>query len=396
MAKAVGTAEECDLRLTTKVAGLCLAVLAQAALARAPAPELPHPDEIPIAILVDLSSGQVLHQRNADRRFMPASITKVMTTFLAFELIDQGKLKPDQRFRFSPAAFAVWGNNGSTMFLAANDELAASDLLLGVTTVSGNDAAVALAEGAVGSLPAWTALMNVKAAELGMTQSHFGTPNGLPDEGRTFVTARDLAKLGSALIRCHPELYARYYGHRRLTYRGITQPNHDPFTGQVRGGDGIKTGFTNEAGYGFLGSAKRGDRRLVLVVAGAERGRIRDNAARAYLEWGFQMFESRPLFAEGDEVGKARVQGGASRRVPLVAKDYIGAAMPQGQQRQLTLTVHYDGPLRAPIREGQQVAELEIAVEGMEPSRVPLYAGTDVPVAGTFARLVNGVLGWFG
>jgi D-alanyl-D-alanine carboxypeptidase (penicillin-binding protein 5/6) len=238
--------------------------------------------------------------------------------------------------------------------------------------------------------------MNAKAREIDMTQSHFGSPNGWPDEGRTFVTARDLTTLASAMIRKHPDLYARYFGHRTLTYRGIAQRNHDAFTGQVRGGDGIKTGFTNEAGYGFVGSAKRGERRLVLVVAGAERARVRDQAARSYLEWGFTAFDSRPLFARGQVVDTARVQNGQSRSVPLLTGSFLAAAIPKGQQRAIRLSVHYDGPLRAPVTKGQQVAELEIAVEGMEPSRVPLFAGVDVPEAGAFSRLINGVMGWFG
>lgn len=374
--------------------GLCAMPL-QAQAQRSAAYRPPLPQEAPIALIVDLSSGQVLHQRNADRRFVPASITKVMTAFLAFELVEQGRLKFEQRFRFSRAAFAEWGNNGSTMFLSAGDELSVSDLLLGINTVSANDAAAMLAEGAAGSLPTWTGMMNAKAAEIGMTDSHFGTPNGLPDEGATFVTARDLVTLGSTLIRRHPELYSRYFGHRLLTYKGITQANHDPMTGHVRGGDGIKTGFTNEAGFGVLGTARRQGRRLMVVVAGSDRARVRDRAARAYIEWGFRAFDSRPLFDAGTNVGSARVQAGGSRSVPLIAAGEIAAAMPRGSDRKVALAIRYDGPLRAPIAKGQHVADLEITVAGMQPSRVPLLAGNDVAVAGPFDRLINGVIGWF-
>ena len=380
------------------IAMLCSVVLsaAQPANARDLVRAPPAHDEAAIAILVDLSSGQVLHQRNADRRFMPASITKTMTAFLAFEMIEEGRLKLDQRMRFDPAAFRKWGGVGSTMFLSAGDELPVSALLFGITTVSANDASVVLAEGTAGSLAGWTRLMNAKAREIGMANSHFGTPNGWPDEGRTFVTGRDLAKLGAALVQRHPQRYKRFFGHRQLTYRGITQPNHDPFTGQVPGGDGIKTGFTNEAGFGFLGSAQRDGRRLILVVAGADRPRVRDRAARAYLEWGFKAFESRPLFRAGEVIEQARVQGGQSRKVPLLASQAIAATLPLGESPEIRLAVRYNGPLRAPIRKGQHVADLEISVEGMEPSRLPLAAGEDVAEAGVFARVVNGVLGWFG
>lgn len=382
--------------LTFTAACSLAAAISQPVAAREIAPAPPRADEARIAILIDLSSGQILHERNADRRFMPASITKVMTAFLAFEMVDQGRLQLAQRMRFDPASFSKWGGVGSTMFLAAGDELSAADLLRGITTVSANDASVVLAEGVAGSMAEWTRLMNAKAREIGMTDSHFGTPNGWPDEGRTFVTARDLATLGTALIQRHPQLYAGFFGQRTLSYRGITQRNHDPFSAQVRGGDGIKTGFTNEAGYGFLGSAKRGSRRLVLVVAGADQARVRDRAARAYLEWGFAAFDSHPLFAAGEMIDEARVQDGQSRHVPLVAPRAIGATMPRGENRKIQLRVHYDGPLRAPISKGQHVADLEIAVEGMEPSRLPLIAGEDVAEAGIFARVRNGILGWFG
>jgi D-alanyl-D-alanine carboxypeptidase (penicillin-binding protein 5/6) len=372
---------------------MCLG-LASNAHAQTTPQSAPIPDDIPVAILVDLSSGQVLHQRNADRRFVPASITKAMTTLVAFELIEQGQLRLDQRFTFTPSAFAEWGGRGSTMFLNAGDTLTAESLLDGITTISANDGSVVLAEGVAGSRAEWLRLMNAKALQIGMTNSHFGTPNGWPDEGRTFVTARDLVKLGAALARGHPELYARFVGQRELTHGGITQPNHDPLSGQVRGGDGIKTGFTNEAGYGFLGSAERGGRRLVLVVAGADRSRARDRAARAYVEWGFSAFRSRPLFDAEEVVATARVQGGQSRRVSLVSLHDIAATLPVGEDREVTMTVHYDGPLRAPIAKGQEVAELEIAVAGMPPSRVPLVAAQPVDRAGPIARLINGLMSW--
>ncbi|TNE43968.1 MAG: D-alanyl-D-alanine carboxypeptidase [Sphingomonadales bacterium] len=354
----------------------------------------PPADEIPIAMLVDLSSGQILHSRNADRRFMPASITKAMTTYLAFELVEEGRLQFGQRVTFSRNAFRDWHRQGSTMFLGEGDQVTVAQLLRGITTVSANDASVALAEGAAGSLPNWIALMNAKAREIGMTNSHFGSPNGFPDEGHTFVTARDLVRLGQALVQDHPQLYAQFIGHREYTYGGITQSNHDPLIGEVRGADGIKTGFTNEAGYGYLGSASRNGRRLVMVVAGADRARTRNRAARNYIEWGFRAFETRHLFGIDDEIGVARVQGGSARNVALIAERPISATFPRGAEPAIEMTVHYVGPLRAPITAGEQIAELEISVAGMEPSRIPLVARDSVEQAGFFARLVNGVTGW--
>ena len=391
-----------DKRRESQMMAHCRLLVALLMLAMSPAVNAASPtpkpsvlDRIPIVLLVDLSSGQVLFEKNADRRFVPASITKAMTAFVAFEMIDQGELDLDQRFVFSRSAFEEWGAQGSTMFLNAGEEVAVSRLLTGITTISANDASVALARGAVGSDQEWLRRMNAAAKRIGMSQSYFGTPNGWPDEGRTFTTARDLVLLGERLSRGHSELYARFFGIRSMTHAGITQPNHDPITGRVAGADGIKTGFTNEAGFGFLGSAERRQRRLVFVVAGADSARDRDAAARELSEWGFSAFEPRWFFDAGELVAKARVQGGQSLSVPLTSPYPIAASIPTQGGAAVELKVIYDGPVRAPIAKGQRVAELSISVEGMPASRVPLYAAEAVEEAGPIARLVNGLMSWF-
>lgn len=381
-----------------KLMAAAIALLTSAVAARAdviqPYPTFaPPPPEVPIALMIDLSSGQTLYSREPDRRFMPASITKVMTAFTAFELIDAGKIKPEQLVLVDAQTWTDWHGVGSTMFLALNQRVSIDALLHGVTTVSANDGAAVLGQGIAGSLPKWNALMNAKAREIGMRNSHFGTPNGWMDEGRTFVTARDLATLASAMITRHPELYKRYFGHRRLKFNGFEQRNHDPVTGVVMGADGIKTGFTNQAGYGFLGSAERDGRRLVMVIGGAPSARVQHQASREFLEWGFQAFKGEQLFAKGARVGDARVQGGSQRSVGLLAPISLGYDLPVGQTGKVTLAIRYEGPLRAPIAEGEQVAELEIRTEGMRPARVPLIAAEAVPVGNAFDRLVNGVAG---
>lgn len=390
---------ELALRILSRAKiGLATALLAlcnPAAFAVNPAPPSDIED-VPIVLLVDLSSGQILFQRNADRRFVPASITKVMTAYQAFEMLDAGALQLGQTLPFSRTSFARWGGEGSTMFLNAGDRTRVADLLLGITTVSANDASIVLAEGAGGTLHAWLDQMNATAQRLGMHNSHFGTPNGWPDEGRTFTTARDLVALGTALVTDHPDQYRRFFGHREFTYRGITQPNYEPLTGRVAGGDGIKTGFTNEAGFGFLGSAERGGRRLMMVVAGADTRSERTRAARNLIEWGFSAFESRSLFAPGERVGAIRVQSGSQRSVPVISPRAISAAIPAGAAApDIRARIVYDGPVRAPIAVGEHIAELEIMVEGSEPSRVPLYASEAVGPAGPLARMINGVIGWF-
>jgi D-alanyl-D-alanine carboxypeptidase (penicillin-binding protein 5/6) len=355
----------------------------------------PPPPEVPIALMVDLSSGQTLYSREPDRRFMPASITKVMTAFTAFELIDAGRISPEQLVLVDDQTWTDWHGVGSTMFLALHQRVSIDALLHGVTTVSANDGAAVLGKGIAGSLPKWNQVMNAKAREIGMRDSHFGTPNGWMDEGRTFVTARDLATLASAMITRHPDLYARYFGHRVLKFNGFEQRNHDPVTGVVEGADGIKTGFTNQAGYGFLGSAARDGRRLVMIIGGAPSARLQHQASREFLEWGFQAFKGEPLFQKGAPVAEARVQGGAQRSVSLLAPIALGYDLPVGQTGKVKLTIHYDGPLRAPIAKGEQVAQLEISAEGMRPAHVPLAAAEDVPMANAFQRLVNGVAGLF-
>ncbi|WP_233996069.1 D-alanyl-D-alanine carboxypeptidase family protein [Erythrobacter sp. HL-111] len=363
---------------------------------RSAAPAIPPGDEVPIALLVDVSSGQILHQRNARRRFVPASMTKTMSAYVAFELIEQGRLDPGQVMTIRPETWRAWSGKGSTMWLPADARVTVNDLLMGLMTVSANDAAIVLAEGAAGSVENWAALMNVHARELGMTDSHFANPNGWMDEGRTFTSARDLALLAEAMIRRHPEKFRRYIGNENFTYNDVTQGNHDPLIGRVRGAEGIKTGFTNEAGFGFLGTVRRGAQRLVLVTAGVDRGDARDGWARRYVEWGFSAFERRRLFDAGEEVAQARVQGGSARRVTLVADRPVEVSVPRGRAGEMTLSVRYDGPLRAPVAAGSRVATLRIEVPGMDEARIPLFAGEPVGIAGPLDRIVNAFARWLG
>lgn len=369
------------------------APLAQPALdAAVPPAEV---DPVPVALLVDLGSGQVLYAKEPDRRFVPASITKVMTLYVAFELLSHGRLHVDQVFRMSDDAFRKWHHVGSTMFLDQQHPATVDELLMGIANVSANDGCVVLAEGAAASVANWVALMNAEARRLGMKDSHFGTPNGWMDDGQTYVSAHDLATLAQAILTRHPDLYRTYIGHQTFTWNGITQRNHDPILGKLEGADGIKTGFTNQAGYGFLGSAVRNGRRLVMVIGGASVPKDRARAAEALMNWGFAAFDSRPLFAAGATVGEARVQDGEARAVPLVAMGPIATASPKGRREPVSLQIVYAGPLQAPIAKGTVVGALQITVGKAAPHQVPLAAGADVPKAGPLARLRNGLAGLF-
>lgn len=380
-------------RLVAGFAAWLLGAAAHAAPIRVE-PAIPSAEDAPIALLLDISTGQTLFARQADRRFMPASITKVMTTFLAFEWMESGRLFPQQVFTIRPDTFRKWHSVGSTMYLPADARVTADELIHGITTVSANDASVVLAEGAAGSVDAWLAAMNAKAREIGMRDSHYGTPNGWMDDGKTFVTARDLAILARAMIARHPGKYRHFIGAQGLEYNGITQRNHDPISGVVPGADGIKTGFTNQAGYGFLGSAQRNGRRLVMVVAASPSGRARNDAARSFMEWGFAAFEDKVLFGAGETVGTAQVQGGGVRNVPLIAKGPVRVALPRGREHAVTLSIAYDGPLVAPLADGKDIARLIVSLDGRTVGSVPLQAQHPVMEATVLQRVFNGIAGW--
>ena len=340
-----------------------------------------------------METGQVLLSREAERRFVPASITKVMSAYLAFELMADGELAPTDRFTMSAEAHEAWHRRGSTMFMAEGDEASVDDLLRGITGISANDASAVLAEGAAGSVEAWVEAMNAKARDLGLRDTHFGTPNGWPDGGRTFTTARDLERLARALIARHPDRFARYFGQEGFAYNGVAQANRDPISGQVAGADGLKTGYTRQAGNGFLGTAKRDGRRLLMVVAAVDDYDVRGQAARELMEWGFSAFEARPAFSAGDIVGSARVQRGSSDTVALRATRDAMVSIPRGGTADIAMAVRYEGPLQAPVIAGERVAVLRVRVGDAPVFDLPLEAAQDVPSAGPWRRLVQGLQG---
>jgi D-alanyl-D-alanine carboxypeptidase (penicillin-binding protein 5/6) len=369
-------------------------VAAGPALAASPAvsTDPAHPPEVvaPIALLVDVNSGRVLFERQSHRRFVPASLTKIMTSYVAFELASQGKLNLDTPFVMRPETFRQWHRVGSTMFLDNNSRTRAADLLEGIVTVSANDACIVLAEGIAGSVPGFTAMMNAKARALGMRDTHYNTPNGWMDEGRTYVSAADLATLSTALITRHPDLYARFYGRDAMTWNGIAQQNHNPLYGVVAGADGVKTGFTNEAGYGLVGSAQRGGRRLMVVVGGYDKPQDRAREGAALLEWGFAAFDEKPLIAAGAHIGEAQVQGGTASSVGLVAPRAFAMLSPHGQTLRPSLAIRYKGPLHAPIAKGQDIATLVVRTPGQPEARLPLVAAENIGQGGVIDRLRDG------
>jgi D-alanyl-D-alanine carboxypeptidase (penicillin-binding protein 5/6) len=382
------------------VAPLAAIALAHPSIAAAPQFQA----AAPIAYMEDLSSGAVLFSRDADRRMPPASLAKMMTVYVAFDMIKKGELKLGQMMTVRPETWAKWHGPaaGSTMFLSSGENVSVANLLYGIVTLSGNDACIVLAEGISGSEQAFTERMNLKAAELGLKDSHFGTANGWPDNGVTYVTAHDLAELAAATITNYPDLYKQFYSKRDFTWgktmggSAITQANRDPLLGRVAGADGLKTGHTDEAGYGFVGSADQGGRRLVMVVAGLTSFNQRSEESVRFMEWGFRAWQSKPIVAKGRKVETAAVQLGDASSVGLVAPKALTVTLPAGTSPNLTAKVVYDGPIMAPIKAGQHIADLVVTTSDGLQQRMPLVAEKDVATAGFFGRAWAGLTGFFG
>jgi serine-type D-Ala-D-Ala carboxypeptidase (penicillin-binding protein 5/6) len=374
-------------------------LLASAAPAAAPQFDTP----AKVAYLYDLNSGAVLYAKNPDAHMPPASMAKMMTTEVAFELIDRGQLPLNKMCTVRPETWQKWHGPqaGSTMFLSPNEQVSVENLIKGIVTLSGNDASVVLAECIAGTEQAFTDQMNALAKKLGVNNSHFGTANGWPDNGVTYVTARDLATIARATIEHHPKLYKEFYSLPNFTWgktmgsgKDITQENRNPILGHVPGADGLKTGHTDEAGYGFTGSAEQNGRRLIEVLAGMDSWNQRVQESTRLITWGFGAWNDKPLFKAGDKVGTAQVQLGSSNNVPLVAPRDLAVSVPAGlslSNKPVTMKIRYDGPLMAPIAKGQEVAQLVIMTGDTSPQIVPLVAGEDVGRAGFFGRIWLGL-----
>src|SRR5919106_2651207 len=366
-------------------------LLASAAPAKAPPFETP----AKVAYLVDLSSGAVLLEKDADRRMPPASMAKMMTTNVAFELIKKGDLKLDKMCTVRPETWQNWHGPqaGSTMFLSPNEQVSVENLLHGIVTLSGNDASVVLAECIAGTEEAFADQMNALGKQLGLKNSRFGNSHGWPDEGRTYVTARDLAMLAAASAQRHPQLYKKFYGQPSFTWgktmgsgQAITQGNRNPILGKIAGADGLKTGHTEEAGYGFTGSAEQNGRRLVMVVAKLPSWNSRVQESTRIMSWGFNAWESKPLFKKDQQVGTAQVQMGSDSEVPLVAPRDLAVTLPAGLGGDAKVRVRYNGPVKAPIAKGQHIADLVVLTSDTAPQVTPLVAGEAIEEAGFFTR----------
>jgi len=343
------------------------------------------------AILIDADSGTVLFEKNADKLNPPASMSKLMTTEVVLHAIQQGKLKYEDEMTISENAWRKGGapSGGSTMFAAINSKVSIDDLLHGAIIQSGNDACIALAEGIAGNEKIFAAdFMTKRARELGMTKSTFGNSNGLPDPGNK-MTVRELGILARHIILDFPEFY-KLFGEKEYTWNKIRQPNRNPLLNSMEGADGLKTGYTKEGGYGMVGSAVQNGTRLIVVVNGLEDPEDRATEAKKMLEWGFRNFETRTLIAADQQVGYAKVFGGESRSVKLVAKTPVKVMVHKNGSDKLIARVVYKGPVRAPVEAGQQVGVVKVWRSGNIAVETPVYAAEAISTGSTVRRAIDG------
>jgi D-alanyl-D-alanine carboxypeptidase (penicillin-binding protein 5/6) len=332
----------------------------------------------PHAILIDAESGTVLFERSADQLMPPESLAKLMTAEYVFNAIKKGDVKLEDEFLISENAWRRGGapSHTSTMYASINSRIKLSDLIQGMIIDSGNDACIAIAEGMAGNEANFATLLTKRAREIGLSQSVFTNATGLPDPGEK-VTARELAKLAQHLIRTYPDFY-HYYGEREFTWNKIRQFNRNPLLAMGIGADGLKTGYTREGGYGLVGSAVQNGLRLIVVVNGLRSADERKNEARKLLEWGFRAFESRPLFADGQTIGEAKLYGGARGHVPLVADHAISLLVPRNGGEKIIARIVYVGPVPAPVEEKQPIGRLKVWRGDNVVLEVPLQAGESI------------------
>jgi serine-type D-Ala-D-Ala carboxypeptidase (penicillin-binding protein 5/6) len=340
------------------------------------------------AILMNADANLVLYEKEADELVPPASMSKLMTLAVVFRELKAGHIKLEDQFKVSEHAWRTGGapSGSSAMFAPLNSMVSVSDLIQGVTVQSGNDAAIILAEGIGGTEEAFAQRMNDYAKEIGLTKSHFVNSTGLPAEGHV-MTARELAMLARFLIYTYPEYY-HFFGQRDFTFNKHTFNNRNPLIfAPDLGVDGLKTGYIEEAGYGLVASAKRGEQRLILVLNGLNTKQEREGEPRRLIEWGFKSFRPFRLFDEGQKVSDALVWGGTQHYVPLVGDGNINIILPATASGKVSASIVYQGPIKAPIRKGDRVAVLRItSSESSATNEIPLYAADDVGASNFLMR----------
>jgi D-alanyl-D-alanine carboxypeptidase (penicillin-binding protein 5/6) len=325
------------------------------------------------AILVEAQTGAVLLEKNADQAIPPASMSKLMTLYMLFEKLADGRLALNDAL---PVSQKAWRMGGSKMFVAVNSRVAVEDLIRGIVVQSGNDACVVVAEGLASSEAAFGEEMTRKARQLGMTNTTLKNASGWPEEGH-LMSVRDMATLALRLIKDFPQYYG-YFSEKEFAYNNIRQGNRNPLLYKALGADGLKTGHIEEAGYSLVASAARAGRRLILVVSGFRNVNERSREAERLLEWGFREFDNYKLFAANEVVTDADVWLGVAPKVPLQIKDELVVTLAKKSRRGLKVAVVYDGPLASPVEKGKPVAKLNVSAPDFPNLEIPLHTAAAV------------------
>ena len=338
------------------------------------------------AIVIDVESGVVLFDKNASEKMYPSSMTKIMTTYILFEMIKQGKLSLDTRFTVSEKA---WKTEGTRMFLPLNDTPSVEDLLRGIIIQSGNDACVTAAEGTMGTEESFVMLMNEKAAELGLKDTFFVNSHGLSDEAQ-LTTCQDLAKLSINLIKQFPELYP-IHGEKQFTYNKVSQGNRNPLLYKEMGCDGVKTGHTEAGGYGVVASTTQDGRRLLLVINGCKSMQQRATEAQKLLSWARQAFQNVKVYEKGQLIKTVPVVKGAQDEVAVTVEKDVLVTMAKQASKNYEAMLKLTSPLVAPLKKGQEVGTLELTLPDQSISKIPVVTAVSVEGASFLKRLMGSI-----
>ncbi|XKE44054.1 D-alanyl-D-alanine carboxypeptidase [Halomonas organivorans] len=378
---------------------LCLSLVATPVLAQTPQPQVPQAQSMIPApprlaasswILMDAHSGRVLAQHNPDERLPPASLTKLMTAYLVERELNSGNIAPDD---LVPVSEKAWRTGGSKMFIEVGEQVPVSELLRGIVIVSGNDASAAMAEYLAGGTGPFADIMNQHAARLGMTNTHFVNPTGLPDENH-YSTARDLALLSRHIIQDYPEHY-RIYEQKHFTYAGIEQPNRNRLLWRDASVDGLKTGWTEDAGYCLVASAERDDMRLISVVMGTGSEEARAQETQKLLSYGFRYYETLKLYDQGAVLNTPRVWGGDKNELRVGVDREVFMTVPRDRQQELTAKLDIRADLTAPIAAGEQVGQMQVRLGDEVVGERPLLALEAIEEGGFFKRLFDKIQRFF-
>ena len=368
--------------LRSGVVALSLILVAASPAMAAIATKAPH------AFLMDVQTGAVLLDKDGDKPMAPASMSKLMTVFMLLEALKEGRVSLDSMFSVSEYAWQHGGaaSGSSTMFLKPHEQVKVEDLLRGIVVQSGNDACIVVAENLGVTEAEFAQKMTKRAREIGLTDSNFANATGWPNPEQ-LMSARDLARLARELMVRFPSFY-EIFSEKSFTHNGIKQGNRNPLLYRFPGADGLKTGHTEDSGYGLVGSAKVNDRRLILVINGLATNKDRSEESERLLNWGFSEFTNVTLFKKGETVDSAEVWLGAKNSVTLQAPEDLTITMPRSARREMKVSVVVDQPIAAPIRIGQKVATLKVTAPGMDPIERPLLAAESIERLGFTGRIV--------